>query len=92
MPGAETRNLGSEGPVHVSVAGWVVGAMVHVGTGLGAGGDLGRRNPEPWRIPTEQELSLLPRALGFGEPCTAVHKDDRACFMKKNPNLQGHLW
>lgn len=38
MPGAETRNLGSEGPVHVSVAEWVVGAMVHVGTGLGAGG------------------------------------------------------
>lgn len=45
MPGAEERDLGGEGAVHVSVAGPGGGCMVHVGVGQdqGAGGDLGRR-------------------------------------------------
>ena len=47
MPGAEARDLGSEGALHVSVAGWVVGAGQCMGggqdRGLGGGTTQGTR-------------------------------------------------
>lgn len=94
MPGAEARNLGSEGAVHVSVTGVGGGGTLRVGEGRGGGrgGDWGRRKQGPWWGPTEQEVSLLPRTLAVGEPWPAARRDDGVCFMKKTPSVQGHLW
>ena len=47
MPGAEARDLGSEGALHVSVAGWVVGAGRYMwggGQGRGLGGGMAQGN------------------------------------------------
>lgn len=46
MPGAEARDLGSEGALHVSVAGWVVAAgwCMGGGQGRGLGGGMAQGN------------------------------------------------
>lgn len=92
MPGAEERDLGGEGAVHVSVAGLGGGCMctwawgrARGQVGIWAEGNMAGTSVDQ----TEQALGLLPRALASGEPC-GPHAG-MMVFCGKSPSLLGHL-
>lgn len=79
MPGAEERDLGGEGAVHVSVAGLGGGCVVHVGVGQGqgAGGDLGRRKYSRNLGGSDRTSIRSPsQGPGMGRAPRAARRDD----------------
>lgn len=79
MPGAEERDLGGEGAVHVSGAGLGGGCMarVGVGQGQGAGGDLGRRKYGRNLGGSDRtSMRSTSQGPGFGKAPRAARRDD----------------
>lgn len=78
MPGAEARDLGSEGALHVSLAGGVVGAGWCMGAGR-AGAWVGAWPKEIGHLVAHDRArirSASPGPLAFGEPQRAGCRDD----------------
>ena len=85
MPGAEARDLGSEGALHVSVAGWVVGAGRYMLGGGRAGAWVGAWPKEIGHLVAHDRARIRPASSGplaLGEPWRAGRRDDCLCFMK----------